>query len=276
MSSNFHTPAKPNGNGNGGLKPPSLHESPSMDYLLQSLQKDMKSQKKDITDHIEKSKGEIISHVSEGVRGIRQDTSAIRTETKSANNRALTVIKNQNNLSSQLEEANAMLQTLVRNTSRLTNPSTYDTLRMQDDTVVTHGSQSASASEFSVKNIHVGKEPTVPMIEPPSVDGESLDSTPERAKLVEKTKVQAKKIDQLEKQVKDRDQTIKALEDSKAIAEANRDDQALKPCSQPLSTRSKASAEAHVQRAREGREKKRKNRSALDKRLPPAFRGRDD
>ena len=270
MSSNFHTPAKPNGNGNGGLKPPSLHDSPSMNYLLQSLRKDMKSQKKDITDHIEKSKGEIISHVSEGVRGIRQDTAAIRTDTKSSNNRLMTVMKNQNKFSSQLEETNAMLQTLVRNTSRMTNPSTYDTLRMQDDTIVTHGSQ------FSIENIHVGKEPTVPMIEPPSVDGESLDSTPEQQKRKEKSKEQAERIAQLEKLVKDRDQTIKSLEDSNAIAEANRDEQALKPCAQPLSTRSKASTEAHVQRVREGREKKRKNRSALDKRLPPAFRGRDD
>lgn len=274
MSSDFHTPAK--ANGNGGLKPPSLHESPSMNYILNSLQKDMKSQKKDITDRIEQSKGEIISHVKEGVHEIRGDTAAIRTGTKSSNNRLLTVIKNQNKFSSQLEENNRLLQNIARHTSRLTNPSTYDVLRMQDDTVVTRGSQSASASEFSVKNIHVGKQPTVPMIELPSVDGESLDSTPERAKMMEKSKEQAERIAQLEKQVKDQDQTIKALEDSRAIAEATRNEQALKPCAKPLSTRSQASAEAHVQRAKEGREKKRKNRSALDKRLPPAYRDRDD
>ena len=179
-------------------------------------------------------------------------------------------------LSAQVEEQKGLLQMIARNTSCSTNSvSTYDILRKPDDTVVTHGSQSA-ASDFSIENIHVGKEPTVPMIEAPSIGGESLESTPEQHKRKEKSKEQAERIAQLEKLVKDRDQTIKSLEDSNAIAEANRDEQALKPCAQPLSTRSKASTEAHVQRVREGREKKRKNRSALDKRLPPAFRGRDD
>lgn len=273
------TPAKAN-----GTKIPPLGETPSRQGFAKLLEQKMESQKKVLFRQMEENKEEIKSQVKGGVREIRTDTTSIKSTTKTIDRRLVNVEGSVNDVMTELQDTKALVMKLVASNSQNSSssrPMPIDTI-ITRDSLFESESISTDQSNLNLSNLsnnRVGKQHMQIQLDKRLLccdDDSTVGTTPEKNKLKDENKKHVEKITLLEKQLTERDQEVKSLKENQAVFEAIRNEQAVKPSSQPLTKRTEASAAAHVQRARDGRSKKRKNASALDKRLPPAFRDHGD
>ncbi len=223
--------------------------------------------------------GEVMDHVTQSERNIRRDTTEILTQAKIQSRDSKRLDRELQKMNEQLENQTQLLESFglklgSKDQSSHSRPFSMHSIITEDSSL---SSSSFASASTSFSNNRLDKPPTVPNVSQhiqSILDDDTVESTPEKNRTTKIIKEQNAEIAQLKAELKERDQQLKSTKDSLASVTATRNILDVKPTHQKQSKREKNAIATHVQQTKEGRINKRKNESALNKRLPPASRDR--